>query len=717
MNIGVCHENARCLNKIPGFACDCETGFIGDGIVSCIDIDECEDGFDECHSMATCTNTVGSYTCECIDDWSGNGKVCSEDICSQCDDLASCKSKSDCKCQNGYTGDGYQCSKTNVVIPIFAKPKVTNDECTDSYWLNILNAQRGISLILEVETDESWLPCLRLLRSVGIDIYIKIPPVDSGFSIMPKTFELSEAISDAKESHGSSISGVYLSEPNLDGFTPDDYVSVFSHATENDLLIAIDGHGTKWDIDTVNVVDLIVTFKGGLAAFEDRCSTSLCLQDLDAIDEVLSAIKLGYISRTKFATLIFDVDQKQLDEIYTVLLKHRVSRSIFVTDRSFGDENSPSYFGEMVTSSQALLATTVGERSLNTCGCRDIDECGLGTDICPIHSRCENMDGGYRCYCIDGFTDHVTWSRLTVTNGEFNCVDINECVDNLEICGENTNCINTVGSYECDCISGFARDANGICRDVDECASQLDNCDVLSVCTNLIGSFDCECIAGYEGDGRTNGSGCVDTDECDNHVDECDDIASCTNTPGGYYCTCPVGFSGDGVISSTGCDDVNECESGISNCHIMATCSNTVGSFDCLCVDDWVGNGFACAQDICSICDGSATCSDSTCNCPTGYSGSGFFCPKNSLVIPIKNKPEVTPHSKQCTDRYWSTIASNPDNCVILEDYKPSWRPCVEILSDNNVQIFASLDTSSIAVDTIKVNIYEHSSNPYDFLV
>lgn len=42
------------------------------------------------------------------------------------------------------------------------------------------------------------------------------------------------------------------------------------------------------------------------------------------------------------------------------------------------------------------------------------------------------------------------------------CIDINECKLNSTIsnCDENADCINTMGSYECQCKSGFQ--GNGI---------------------------------------------------------------------------------------------------------------------------------------------------------------------------------------------------------------------------------------------------------------
>ena len=37
--------------------------------------------------------------------------------------------------------------------------------------------------------------------------------------------------------------------------------------------------------------------------------------------------------------------------------------------------------------------------------------------------------------------------------------------------------------------------------DVDECASNEDNCDDDATCTNTVGSFTCQCNSGFSGDG------------------------------------------------------------------------------------------------------------------------------------------------------------------------------------------------------------------------
>ena len=67
-------------------------------------------------------------------------------------------------------------------------------------------------------------------------------------------------------------------------------------------------------------------------------------------------------------------------------------------------------------------------------------------------SDCNNVDGN--CTCKTG------WQGAT-------CVeDVNECTDNLTICNAfpNSQCNNLNGSYECNCVTGYQKLANGNCQ-------------------------------------------------------------------------------------------------------------------------------------------------------------------------------------------------------------------------------------------------------------
>jgi len=139
-------------------------------------------------------------------------------------------------------------------------------------------------------------------------------------------------------------------------------------------------------------------------------------------------------------------------------------------------------------------------------------------------------------------------------------------------CHADATCIDTYGSYNCMCLTGYHGDGKTCCNDINECEngmSYLSNhsCSPNAQCTNTIGSYTCSCNPGYSGNGHV----CTDIDECPANCHPT--RATCANLPGSYQCTCTTGYTGDGIL----CTDVNECI-GANNCDPNADCTNTVGS-------------------------------------------------------------------------------------------------------------------------------------------
>lgn len=106
--------------------------------------------------------------------------------------------------------------------------------------------------------------------------------------------------------------------------------------------------------------------------------------------------------------------------------------------------------------------------------------------------------------------------------------DFNECESGTPLCDENAFCINTDGSFYCNCHTGYSGSGdigncygiltlcaiflwrgiiNGItiCSDIDECVLKLDDCHDNATCMNSIGSYTCMCNDGFEG----NGTHCI----------------------------------------------------------------------------------------------------------------------------------------------------------------------------------------------------------------
>lgn len=111
------------------------------------------------------------------------------------------------------------------------------------------------------------------------------------------------------------------------------------------------------------------------------------------------------------------------------------------------------------------------------------------------------------------------WSKLIFNN--VMCLqlllilllDVNECsrekqgnetltsnfTQDSELCGKESVCINTPGSYRCECRPGYEGNPREECFDINECISGT-ACGINAKCFNVPGSFKCLCPKGFTGD-------------------------------------------------------------------------------------------------------------------------------------------------------------------------------------------------------------------------
>lgn len=97
----------------------------------------------------------------------------------------------------------------------------------------------------------------------------------------------------------------------------------------------------------------------------------------------------------------------------------------------------------------------------------DINECTEGTAQCPSHSTCGNTIGSFVCNCDSGFRkvadmcegNSSSWSLFKSYCMYIDITihaDIDECAARIASCPDvNSHCTNTPGSYQCDCNIGF----------------------------------------------------------------------------------------------------------------------------------------------------------------------------------------------------------------------------------------------------------------------
>uniref|UniRef100_A0A8C9FW68 EGF containing fibulin extracellular matrix protein 1 n=1 Tax=Pavo cristatus TaxID=9049 RepID=A0A8C9FW68_PAVCR len=140
----------------------------------------------------------------------------------------------------------------------------------------------------------------------------------------------------------------------------------------------------------------------------------------------------------------------------------------------------------------------------------------------------------------------------SITDGYFIKVqDISRYIDECTLppyC--HHRCVNTPGSYYCQCNAGFQLASNNhTCVDINECDA---NNPCAQQCYNILGSFICQCNPGFElSSDRIN---CEDTDECRTSSYICQ--YQCVNEPGKFSCVCPEGYQ---VVGGRTCQGKRLC--------------------------------------------------------------------------------------------------------------------------------------------------------------
>lgn len=150
------------------------------------------------------------------------------------------------------------------------------------------------------------------------------------------------------------------------------------------------------------------------------------------------------------------------------------------------------------------------------------------------------------------------------------CEDINEC-DN-PVCHQV--CVNTPGSYHCDCVAGLTLSSDTFsCEPIVSCATS--KCDTESqLCAMIASNEICFCKMGFT-PSETDSFSCQDSNECDTQL--C--TQECENNIGSYSCLCNSGYSLS--TDNRTCVDVNECVTS-ATCEDTFVCSNLIGSFKCV---------------------------------------------------------------------------------------------------------------------------------------
>ncbi|KAL8617136.1 hypothetical protein ACOMHN_014306 [Nucella lapillus] len=238
------------------------------------------------------------------------------------------------------------------------------------------------------------------------------------------------------------------------------------------------------------------------------------------------------------------------------------------------------------------------------------------------------------------------------------CPDIDECRDKAPCPGE---CINTPGSYQCDCHAPGYRPSSvpTVCEDVDECLTNNGGCE--DVCLNKRGSYVCRC----ERRGRRlakDGHSCDDIDECERYKNKICQHGTCLNTEGSYKCTCSDGYVTDDDESV--CEDIDECADNSTGCTQL--CQNTQGSFLCDCYHGYdLDTDKATCIDVDECAAKSSVCEDLCVNQPGGF---GCLCTTLGNVLAADNTSCIACTQLEYYDDSVQTCRACPAHAHVAAD-------------------------------------------------
>lgn len=160
-----------------------------------------------------------------------------------------------------------------------------------------------------------------------------------------------------------------------------------------------------------------------------------------------------------------------------------------------------------------------GSQSLNRSHqLTDINECCMQTDHCHVNATCTNAIGSLACKCDAGLPgDGVPREGISVTFIEK--VMGNPILQSLfamiheiglTIVTEFQEWFKKYWSLRFRqsashnyCLNGFKTIGCISIVDIDECTTNSHNCDENAACMNSMGSFTCQCNTGHSGDGMT----------------------------------------------------------------------------------------------------------------------------------------------------------------------------------------------------------------------
>ncbi|XP_076037131.1 uncharacterized protein LOC143022668 isoform X3 [Oratosquilla oratoria] len=620
-----------CVNTHGAFECqpkgasssDCPAGYKYNAILlTCEDVDECEEKLDGCDPEEVCRNTVGAYKCDMRCD-QGFSFSLAFHACVDRDECLDSPCEPEAQCLN--TPGTYLCHPAAVVTTVGSATVTTPAVCPAGF-KHSAESSSGCQDVDEcVEKLDACDPdnelCINEIGQYRCESIVNFNDVDFGVP------------NDVRPFGGGGGRG------------RDDHVPELPHATfarRNDTGSGCpDGFG--YDYTTRQCLDV------------DECTAGVhnCTRGTERCINTLGSFTCTIIVA------------RQCPPGYTGTLGNCQD----IDECAGGVERCLP--GQICVNTEGAFECRVECRDgfkydpTDPAVCVDVDEC-LSASACSLGQLCVNTEGSYYCSSFIKTTTSTTTSTTrgttttvppvtstTTTTTEAptttstpvprtscppgyqedyrtrSCRDIDECAEQRSNCRSRVEeCVNTPGSFACrphHCPAGYTREAaTGQCVDVDECQEGTP-CSSEEICVNTAGSYRCnatECQPGYE---RVQPDGpCQDINECEIGRHSCrGPREECVNTEGGHRCRvtapCPTGFFRD--PTSWRCVDVDECATGDHDCKGGERCINMYGEFLCRATPSSCTKGFRYnttsrrCQDIDECAENSDSCDWSTQTC------------------------------------------------------------------------------------------------------
>ncbi|XP_072042492.1 uncharacterized protein [Amphiura filiformis] len=416
-NTDNCGQNAACFNIDGSFICECNTGYNGDG-VTCTDINECAAGTDNCGQNAVCSNIDGSFICECNTGYNGDGVTCTDinecaagtDNCGQNAVCSNIDGSFACECNTGYNGDGVTCSDINECA-------AGTDNCgqnaacsnIDGSFTCECNAGYAGDGVTCRDTDE----CV-----IGTD-----------------NCDQNAACTNTDGSFTCECNPSYTG----DGVTCSDDNTITNLVCEHETLHLECGPNQVMSIVSANYGRLD----------RDICSDNQWNKDTDSC---ISDVALGIVRANCETDNSCDIAATNtvFGNPCGNIFKYLEVSYVCLASDCYSDAIGREYRGsvQQTVGGKECQSWTAQDPHGHTRTPENYPDAGLGE-----HNYCRNPDdtpNGPWCYTTD---PNTRWAHCPVSN-----CDTDECATGTDNCDQHAACTNTVGSFTCECNTGFTGD-------------------------------------------------------------------------------------------------------------------------------------------------------------------------------------------------------------------------------------------------------------------